>query len=295
MAAKAELPGTPAARQPQLAGESVGHPLLHRCLPAKGTDTVFVSELDAERDWVLAEHRVVGIPTVPGTTYLEMAHAAFEHVTGSVEAELSEIVFLYPLMVDEGAQREVRTTLEKSGEGFAFHVASRDSETSWQEHVRGRVGPLPPAESVPCDLEAIRARCQQRELGSAGLREEKGQEAGAPEEIPVTLGPRWHSMGELHLGEDEALVEISLPEEFAGDLDALRLHPAMLDVATGMGRGLSRWGSTLPLSYARVRMRQPLGRRFLAHLRSRPETRDHRETFTVDLTLVDEAGAVLVE
>ncbi|MCP4660714.1 MAG: amino acid adenylation domain-containing protein, partial [bacterium] len=295
MAAKAELPGAPAARKAEPTGESVGHPLLHRRLPAKGSETVFVSELDPERDWVLAEHSVVGIPTVPGTTYLEMAHAAFENLTGSVEAELSEIVFLYPMMVDEGSRREVHTTLEKSGEGYAFRVASRDGDTSWQEHVRGRIGPLPSVESAPCDLEAIRARCQLRELGSAALREEKGPEADEPEEVPVTLGPRWNSRGELHLGEDEALVEITLPEEFAGDVELMRLHPALLDVATGMGRGLSQWGSTLPLSYGQLRMRRPLGRRFFAHLRSDPETRGRRETFTVNLTLVDESGAVLVE
>ena len=71
MAAAARETGRPLAP-----GTPVRHPLLDRCLTATPEAAEFVTELRADDHWVLSEHLVLGTPTVPGATWLEIARAA---------------------------------------------------------------------------------------------------------------------------------------------------------------------------------------------------------------------------
>ncbi|MCP4656809.1 MAG: hypothetical protein GY856_15475 [bacterium] len=58
-------------------------------------------------------------------------------------------LFLTPLALDDDERREVRTVLGPSADGFDFRVTSR-GELGWQEHARGWIGPLTPAEPRRC-------------------------------------------------------------------------------------------------------------------------------------------------
>ena len=70
--------------------------------PAPGR-RLWLGSLAPERCWVLAEHRVLGTPTLPGTSYLEMARAAFAELHPAAPVELTEVAFLAPLAVADGA------------------------------------------------------------------------------------------------------------------------------------------------------------------------------------------------
>ncbi len=58
------------------------------------------------------EHRIMGKATLPGTAYLEMVRAAFEHHTGTQTMEIRNAYFLMPLAVGENEEKEVRTILK---------------------------------------------------------------------------------------------------------------------------------------------------------------------------------------
>ncbi|MCP4659145.1 MAG: acyl transferase, partial [bacterium] len=89
------------------------------------------------------------------------------------------------------------------------------------------------------------------------------------------------------------LVLLELDERFTADLERLALHPALLDVATGVSRGLAEWQDYLPMSYGTLRLHRPLPHRFYSHLRGREETAK-RQTLSFDVTLLDEDGTELV-
>ncbi len=79
-------------------------PLLER--REEGPDgVVYAGELSPARHWLLAEHRVAGTPTLPGTTYLELARDAWSRETGSRRVEISGVTFVSPLLVPGGAAR----------------------------------------------------------------------------------------------------------------------------------------------------------------------------------------------
>ncbi|MCP4658786.1 MAG: amino acid adenylation domain-containing protein, partial [bacterium] len=272
----------------ELPGEEVGHPLIHRRV-AGGEQVEYVSELVADDHWVLSEHLILDTPTVPGATYLEMARAAFADHTGAAEVELREILFLSPLAMSAGERREVRTILEASGDGFDFRVTSRlpgGDEEQWLDHARGRIAPLPPAEPRRWELDELLARCSEKTL------EGDSPSADVPD-LLVTTGPRWKSLKRVHRGSAEALAVMELGEEFAGDFDDFVLHPALLDIATGLCRDLAEWKDYLPASYHRVEARRPLPRKLYAYVRDL-RTRGKGELFSVDLTLLDEQGVELV-
>ena len=49
----------------------------------------------------------------------------------------------------------------------------------------------------------------------------------------MEFGPRWANVQRVHDGQGEAVIALELPPDFHSDLAPIRLHPAMLDMATG--------------------------------------------------------------
>ncbi len=281
------------------------HPLLDRSTFETAAEAIYTTDFSTDRHWVAAEHRVLGTATVPGTTYLEIARAAYAHHAAVFEqhgglggVELRDVFFLGPLMLADGESKEVRTTLEKQGNGFSFRVASKGppktagAEATWAAHVRGKVGPAPaPAgEAAPrFDIEELLARCADQvvEFNEPVMMGEGGV---------VRWGPRWQSLKRVHMGaagKGEALAVLELPEEFAAEAGSFGLHPALVDVATGI-LGFIEEGNFLPLSYKRLEMRKPLPAKIYSYLRRQGEPGGGKETLSVDVSLLDESGEELV-
>jgi acyl transferase domain-containing protein len=258
------------------------HPLLDARVEETAGREVYATEMRVERHWILAEHRIADHPTVPGTAYLEMARAAFARRAAGRPVEIREAVFLSPLAVLAGRGREVLTVLEGTSEVCDFRVISRLEDESWQEHARGRIAAVPPAQE---------GAFERREI-AALLAACAGELTAGPRESGILVtGPRWQSLRRLHLGEGESVAELELDELFAGELADYVLHPALLDVAAGAVQLLGD-GDYLPLTYDRLLVRAPLTRKGFSHFRLRGAPGD---LLTCDIALLDENGAVRVE
>ncbi|HVR98965.1 MAG TPA: SDR family NAD(P)-dependent oxidoreductase, partial [Thermoanaerobaculia bacterium] len=270
-------------------GTAPEHPLLDACLVETPEREVYRTTLSPEKHWVLSEHWIAGRPTVPGTTYLEMARAAFAKRAQGRGVELREVVFLAPLALDAGQTREVLTLLEKDGDGFTFRVVSKTGveagEALWLEHARGRIDTREAAEPVRRDVAGL--------LGTPKDTREVTVEdvIGARRAGFLVTGPRWQSLKSLRVGDGESLAVLELDEDFAADLGRYELHPALLDVAAGAVQFLAE-GNFLPLTYESLRLHAPLTRRGYSHFRLRGSG---GETITCDITLLDEDGRELAE
>jgi len=135
----------------------------------------------------------------------------------------------------------------------------------------------------------VRDRCKTRHQQFAG---------GVLDQHFMAFGPRWSNITDVWYGEEEALVALSLPLAFTGDVETFRLHPALLDLATGGAQALipgfdASRDFYVPFSYGRVLVIDALPQKLWSHVRLAPGTSDGLATF--DVSLLDEQGRVVVD
>lgn len=273
------------------------HPLLGRRIQTNDEETVYSVRLSPKTHWVLSEHRIFDMPMVPGTTYLEIARAAFEDAIGDRAIELRDIVFTTPLVVGEDEHKEARIILEKTdSEAFDFRVVSRapsgnGEEPEWQEHVGGTIHELDGAAPALRPLDDVVARCDVREVSGLDVEDQNGREQF------VEFGPRWKTFETMHMGAGEGVARIRLPAEFADDLDEYKLHPALLDVAVSVTTSFFVAGSAepyLPLAYNRLTVKRPLSATLYCHVEVEGDGGNDGEILTSNATLMDTDGNELV-
>jgi acyl transferase domain-containing protein/aryl carrier-like protein len=260
----------------------IDHPLLGECIDESSDRKEYLTQYSVDKFWALDEHRIAGHALLPGTAYLEIARAAFEEHTQSDVVELSDFYFLNIFRLGDSEVKAAHTLLEKNGSGFRFIVRSKANpeDDAWQEHAVGKITKAVPGTIQTHDLGAILERC--------------GTEV-KDRDVASDLGPRWQNLQSLHLGTDELLAFIELPEEFSADLEKYKLHPAIIDVVTGVAKHyLSDGGSYLPLSYKKVSVHGPLPRRLYSHARARIENQQRKEVLSFDVVIMDEQGRELV-
>ncbi|MBB4640957.1 type I polyketide synthase [Rhizorhapis suberifaciens] len=278
------------------AGTLVDHPLIDRLIFNTKDRSIYSATYSPETRWLLDEHRLAsGQALVPGSGYVEIARAAFHHMVGPGALDLCELVFLTPFAVPDDQAREMRVDLRhEGGEVWRFAILGRSGDVAdgdeWAEHARGYISGAERRTSSHLNLSAILARCT----------EERRGEAAIPSAAHLHLGERWNNVQALHLGDGEALIELSLPEVFGRDLDQLYLHPALLDFATAGAQMLIpgcdvRTQFYAPASYGRIRLAGPLPERIVSHVRYRPEGGDPSSVAMFDVTLATAEGQVLAE
>ncbi|MEZ5317814.1 MAG: beta-ketoacyl synthase N-terminal-like domain-containing protein [Vicinamibacterales bacterium] len=279
--AEAGLAVTAAHRRRSPTSET-GHPWLPAIRRRPGGGGVAPLALNRDAQWMLGEHVVRGADAVmPGTGYLELARAALTALEPGTTVELAELVFQAPIIVAAGETKTVDLTVTPVGDGYECRWESGDDlfATGLARHTDA---PAP----EPIDLDAIGARCVARDDRPGGF---------LPQPF-MAFGPRWANIQRVRFGEDEALVELALPEAFAGDLAWCGLHPALLDMATGGAQALIPGFDQsrhfyVPIAYERARLFARLPARVWSHVRLR---RHGADLATFDVTIADETGAVLV-
>ncbi|MGC4896676.1 SDR family NAD(P)-dependent oxidoreductase [Micromonospora sp. DT31] len=260
---------------------AVSHPVL-TTMVAGPDGTVLHGLVASDTHWLLDEHRIGGVPVVPGTAHLESVRAAVAAALPApgpdAAVELRDVVFLEPFSVPDGAVAQYRVELTPAEDGMVFAVASLAAGQA-RVHVRGAAGwttdAAPPA-AVPT---------------VTGRRVDDDASFGRGRTSMLTFGPRWAALAEHHLADGEEVARVEAPAAALADLPSWGLHPALLDVATAFGRGQGS-GTYLPLSYGRIVVRGTLPAVFHSHLRHRPGTTD--EVVVADLSLRDPDGRELV-
>ncbi|WP_033419184.1 type I polyketide synthase [Pseudorhodobacter ferrugineus] len=236
--------------------------------------------------WVLDGHRTKdGHALIPGTGYLEIAAEAMAQ-DGMDAFEIRDLYFFRPLDVPD-----IRATLTPTDEGYGFDLRSgvqSKGRTGWQLNAQARLLPL--TDLVPQLDAGIAARCGPAETGT-GL--------ASPQEAHLNFGPRWRVLKSRAYGTGEGIADLALPAQFQSEAGPWRLHPALMDLATGWAMGLidgyapdHLW---VPMSYASVRVYAPLPARITSWVRNAAPNRATDATAVFDVTLADPSGKVCVE
>lgn len=228
---------------------SLLHPLLHRNVSSIDQQC-YGSTFNGE-EFFLDDHRIVtGDSTarvLPGVAYLEMARAAVKdavpHLSGSEQIQLSDVVWLQPIVVAEPTEVLIRLL---PGDAFErpedldleFEIFTR-SASEELIHCRGRAmlaGSSPPEK---LNVDAIKARVRPQVLDSETIYP-------AYRRMGMQFGPAHRSIKRVLAGDGEVLAELALPPGVSGTLQEFQLHPSVLDGALQACIGLSPDLSRLP-------------------------------------------------
>jgi len=253
----------------------------------------FSIELSVNDSWLLDQHRTkAGIPLIPGTGYLEFARAAYDARNSGIPIEISNVLFMSPFSVKGDEHKMLCVKLEYDGCQADFSVLSRggEGESAWcDEHVQGSISYL--AEEAPSgesDVAAIIARCDKRHEVLTGTAEH----------AHLSFGERWKHVDRIDFGDTEAVITMTLPEQFGDDFNVFALHPAMLDLATGAAQSLipgfvAEKDFLVPISYSKVKIYGPLKPQMYSHVKYSADA-DNADIAYFDVTIMDRSGKVLV-
>lgn len=250
----------------------------------EGERVTFSTRFSRAHHWLLSEHVVRGGDAlIPGTGFIEMLRTAGAIAHGANGAiEISDVFFMAPFVVAPNEARSLHASLDRATSGVMLY-----SDSEELPHVTGIVRSVPAAPGA-IDLDALRARCTNRVDDFTGYSDQPFME----------FGPRWGNLRQVAYGNDEALITTQMPEPYVEELEALWLHPALLDMATGSAQALVPSFSPsstfyVPFGYGRVLVNGPLPATAYSHVRLHAGTVPDVAVF--DITICDATGAVVVE
>ncbi|WP_147114314.1 type I polyketide synthase [Tateyamaria sp. syn59] len=272
-----------------------GMPLLDQKTFDAAGHRIFTADYTVADRWVLHDHRTAaGDALMPGTGYLDLAAQALRAQGETGPFEIRDLYFLRPLAVSESETRDVTLRLPRSETGYDFEVQS-GPDGSVEMNAQAHLSLLPMRAPAPIDVAGIAARC------ATPVRAPEGGALKAAQEALLQFGPRWRVLQSMALGAGEGLAELSLPETAQGDLEAgYRLHPGLMDIATGWAMGLIEgydpqaylW---VPVNYRSVKVFRDVPERIVSWVRNAGENRATSEIASFDVTLATPEGEVCVE
>lgn len=272
-------PGSDEADHVDGPAEPLAHPMITEL--RRGADGTITGHgtLSAGTHWTLDEHRIDGVPVLPGTAQLEAIRATAADNATYGPVELTDVLFLEPLEVPDPAAVDVRVTIGPRTNGSAQATLTGDGTT----YCRATVAWPSAARGAALDLDAVRARCTPRpDLMST---------SHAPPGALVTYGAHWRTVREVWRSADEQLTLLEVPADQRGDLADWGFSPAVLDQATFVFDGTG--GGRLPMGYGRLLVHDRLPARVWVHRRLGPPD-PARDIHTDSYTVVADDGTELI-
>ncbi|MFI9837262.1 SDR family NAD(P)-dependent oxidoreductase [Nonomuraea sp. NPDC051941] len=245
--------------------------------------------LSAEDYPILDEHRMNGVPVLPGTAQVDFVLRAFreaiDHPDGR-PAQLRHMVFRQPITTPEPVSLEVGFEPHEDLWRFTVRSAplspSPDASGDYRVHTTGEIR-LADAGAGTVDLDGLRASLPERRVP-----------ANDPDNRLFTIGPRWPGEEIWISGEDAGtkLAVLTFPEAFDHELDEHALHPTLLDAAVSLARDPDHEPPHAPFAYQSIVVHRPIPGLAYSHIRRRPSGSD---TIVADIDVLTAGGDVAVE
>jgi len=280
---------TPSSTAPQR--RVGGHPLVGHALAVAGSGNHhFENTLSPGTLWLLDQHRVYGVPTMPAAGIMEWVLAALARATQSAASDwvLQPIEFYRVLNAEPDVEVKVQILIEPRPDGFRIAGYSRratDETGPWQLHftataVAAETDEPPPSVTLP-----------QWQAGLASM-DVTGFYDGLGH-LGMTYGPGYQALKQAWLNDGRLLARIELPGTEWALPDCL-LHPALLDAclhSLQLYEAADSHAVFLPTGLCKLRVYRPLPQRIwcIARWREKPDD----TSALADLTLYDDSGACL--
>lgn len=275
--------------------KEISHPLFDRCITESVFQDIYLTEFNVNKHWVLSEHRISEKCLAPGTTYLEMIRECSKKYFGDKSLEMKDVLFISPLIVEEGEVLNVQTIIKKEDGYIEFLIASKQNldfseEESWTKFCEGKVYVVEKLEYDYLNIDEINLRCKDV------IDIEKENKYDYFHMNKLNFGPRWRNLlKSMRIGDMEALVQLSLPEEFQSDMDEYNLHPSLMDIAVNAITQVTGHGMYLPLAYGSLKIYSSLPQSCYSYIKIKEQLDNSTETISLDISITDDMGNILIQ
>ncbi|MBB5107883.1 phthiocerol/phenolphthiocerol synthesis type-I polyketide synthase D [Streptomyces spectabilis] len=268
------------------------HPLLggHVHDPDRPGRHLWQTPLGPRRLPWLADHKVAGLPVLPGTGFAEMILAAAE-VLDAGPVLLTGLRIEAPLVLDP--EPEVTTHLTVDGDQWRAEVLTRTADGT-VIHAHAAVQALATSAPAPCPDAVHRPTGDWRDTAPAALYRH------FRERHDVHHGPAFAAIDRIRLRPERggALSAVRIADSARVSAAAMRLHPALADefvqtaVAAWLDTCATSPGPVVVAGFDEIRIYGPTG-----HARHASVTLHHADdlTCTASGTLATDDGTVVAE
>ncbi|WP_379155617.1 SDR family NAD(P)-dependent oxidoreductase [Paenibacillus sp. sgz5001063] len=272
---------------PTATSKDIPHPLLDRVVTDSYDRLIFETRLSVESHWILKDHTFMDAHIVPGVTYVEWGREACSRYFNSNDLHFKDIVFLTPLILQPDESRLVQTVLKKERDHVGFMVTSQpESGKSWVVHAEGR------AYLIEQPTEKFKNLSDLQELCPIFPPMEPFNSVSGK----FHLSERWDNLLKARTdeSEDTALLLLSIPQNYEGEMDNFFFYPSLLDNAVNpMIKKLA--DVYLPFTFKSFTVRGRMPQKFYSFFQKKTNHRKSNETLEYDVVLMDLEGRVFAE
>ena len=225
-------------------GAPVEHPVFEEIARRPRGVVEVNGHLGPAHHWIVDEHRTAdGTAVLPGSAHLDLLLAATVLATGEGPLAVDDVQLITPLNTPDGGVTLVQVRLE--ADGTVELRSDGGPATGWVVHSTACVRRLDPADEPSPD---------RPEDGWPGHDDASGHDdALGAQRAHLRLGPRWSSPVTVVDHGDRVDARVALVAAHRVDLSCWRAHPALVDLAIGLGVRL--WSS----HHATDRLVAPIG------------------------------------
>ena len=278
------------------------HPLVHT--NTSNFSQQCYSSVFSGEEFFLKDHQVqisdAAMPqkVLPGVAYLEMARAAIENAMSftpqSGMLELQNIIWVRPVVIAE--KRQINIALSANDDTHVdFEIYSLDQGQKI-EHCQGQAVLKSHDTSARIDTDRVAREMQNGQLDA-------DRTYTVLRELGLYYGPAHQGVKIIHLGEEQVLAQLQLPESVEKDYaeNTFVLHPSLMDsavqAAVGFTENLDQPSGqpSLPFALDALRVFSPCTKAMYSWVRYAPGNKPEGKLSKLDIDLVDQSGNVCVQ
>ena len=202
------------------------HPLLGQRVETEAGEISFITGIDPNDEWVLAEHVVGGQKILPGVAYIDLAYEAARQVIGDKNFEIKALSLISPMLFPQDMPRQIVVRLKQIRNGFDLSIGTNQGPGApMSEHAQAHI------EISTGDEITLNPLL----TPNSGALELSDRSFSPAQDSMIEFGPRWSNIGEIRMGENIVEGQFALNDTYISDIEAHPVHPALMDNAATVG------------------------------------------------------------
>lgn len=259
------------------------HPLIDSCVMDSYNLKVFEKVISSKTSWELGEHRLNGVPVLPGSALIEIANIVAQQVCHSKELAFYNLRYPYPLICPDETKRIMQIISKTESDKTFITIVSKNLNEDWIVHLEVTVKRIEKNDSKMIDVKNKLSELEE-------ITESKQIKKV---EIASIVGEHWNNLEKIYTGKNDVVLLLKSNNASNRIIDKYEFYPPLLDSAINGGTYIAE-GEYLPFTFEKAIFYHALPKHFFSFIHKKKVTNDG-ELITFDITITTVEGEVIAE